>query len=71
MEGEEAGAVEVETPTDVRLYVDRRCAETVCWMEEMFCRAGAEGRGVRLDVGGKLKGSPLGWEKGIPHVNGR
>ena len=49
----DSGEVEVETPTDVRLYVDGRCVETVYWMEETFCRAGAEGRGVRLEVGGE------------------
>lgn len=47
------GEVEVETPTDVRMYVDRRCAESVCWMEEVFCRRGSEGRGVKLDIAGQ------------------
>lgn len=46
--------VEVETPTDVRVYVDPRCPETRAWMEDHFCRAGCEGRGLRIDMGGEL-----------------
>lgn len=49
----EAGEVEVETPTDIRMYVDRRCAETVLWMEQMFCTAGNGARGVKLEMGGQ------------------
>ncbi|KAK4706045.1 hypothetical protein P7C70_g143, partial [Phenoliferia sp. Uapishka_3] len=47
------GVVEVETPTDVRVYIDERCVETVGWFERTFCRKGSEGRGVRLEVGGE------------------
>ncbi|KAM0793097.1 hypothetical protein ACM66B_000578 [Microbotryomycetes sp. NB124-2] len=45
--------VEVETPTDVRVFIDPRCHDTVAWFEDMFCRQGREGLGVRLDVAGE------------------
>ncbi|GAA6005523.1 hypothetical protein JCM10207_005235 [Rhodosporidiobolus poonsookiae] len=45
--------VEVETPTDVRVYIDERCPETVEWFEDMFCREGREGMGVKIDAGGE------------------
>lgn len=48
--------LEVEVPTDVRLYVDPRCPDTVSWFEDMFCRDGRQGIGLRLDVGGGLFG---------------
>ncbi|GAA5892468.1 hypothetical protein JCM6882_005623 [Rhodosporidiobolus microsporus] len=50
---EEREELEVETPTDVRVYVDERCEETVEWFEDLFCREGREGAGVRLDAGGE------------------
>ncbi|GAA5831479.1 hypothetical protein JCM11251_004038 [Rhodosporidiobolus azoricus] len=50
---EEREELEVETPTDVRVYVDERCEGTVSWFEDMFCREGREGVGVRLDAGGE------------------
>lgn len=46
-------AVEVETPTDVRVYIDDRCPETVDWFQDMFCREGRQGYGVRFDAGGE------------------
>ncbi|GAA5870237.1 hypothetical protein JCM1840_001597 [Sporobolomyces johnsonii] len=49
----EVEAVKVETPTDVRVYVDERCPETVEWFEERFCREGREGWGVKVDAGGE------------------
>lgn len=49
---EQEQRVEVETPTDVRVYVDPRCPETRDWLEDHFCRAGCEGRGLRVDMGG-------------------
>ncbi|GAA5897540.1 hypothetical protein JCM8208_003299 [Rhodotorula glutinis] len=45
--------VEVETPTDVRVYVDARCPATVEWFEDSFCREGRAGYGVTLDAGGE------------------
>ncbi|GAA5896580.1 uncharacterized protein JCM6883_006950 [Sporobolomyces salmoneus] len=45
--------VKVETPTDVRVYIDQRCRETVEWFQDKFCRVGCEGNGVRLDAGGE------------------
>ncbi|KAL8283407.1 hypothetical protein RQP46_005817 [Phenoliferia psychrophenolica] len=53
--GDEAGdgVVLVETPTDVRVYVDERCPETVSWFERTFCAKGREGRGIKLDVAGE------------------
>lgn len=51
-EESEVECVEVETPTDVRVYVDGRCPETVEWFEDTFCRQGREGYGVKLDAGG-------------------
>ncbi|KAK4058188.1 hypothetical protein OIO90_000927 [Microbotryomycetes sp. JL221] len=44
--------VDVETPTDVRLYVDPRCPDSVAWFQDMFCREGRQGLGFKLDVGG-------------------
>lgn len=52
--GKERETVQVETPTEVRVYVDSRCSETVGWFEDWFCREGSEGRGVRVDVGGRF-----------------
>lgn len=49
---DELETVEVETPTDVRVYVDQRCPDTVEWLEDAFCREGREGCGVILDAGG-------------------
>lgn len=46
--------VEVETPTDVRVYIDPRCPETVDWFERTFCRASRRNCGVTIDVGGKF-----------------
>ncbi|GAA5941907.1 hypothetical protein JCM1841_001051 [Sporobolomyces salmonicolor] len=48
----EIETVRLETPTDVRVYVDERCPETVEWFEERFCREGKEGWGVKIDAGG-------------------
>ena len=42
----------VETPTDVRVYVDERCEDTVTWFERSFCTRAKEGTGVRIEVGG-------------------
>ncbi|KAK4054781.1 hypothetical protein OIV83_000705 [Microbotryomycetes sp. JL201] len=50
---QERPTVEVETPTDVRVFVDPRCHDTVSWFEDMFCREGREGLGVRLDIAGE------------------
>ncbi|GAA5853528.1 hypothetical protein JCM8547_002494 [Rhodosporidiobolus lusitaniae] len=50
-EKEESEQVEVETPTDVRVYLDQRCPDTVEWFEDMFCREGREGVGIRIDAG--------------------
>ncbi|BGP44906.1 hypothetical protein JCM10450v2_000721 [Rhodotorula kratochvilovae] len=49
----EVEIVDVETPTDVRVYIDARCPETVEWFEDAFCREGREGYGVKLDAGGE------------------
>lgn len=49
---EEREVIEVETPTDVRVYIDQRCPETVEWFEDMFCREGRERVGIRIDAGG-------------------
>lgn len=46
--------VMVETPTDLRVYIDPRCPATVDWFETMFCSSGRERLGVRIDVGGEL-----------------
>ena len=51
--GTREGVVQVETPTDVRVYVDPRCPQTVEWFEKMFCAQGREGLGIKLDVGGE------------------
>jgi len=45
--------VKVETPTDVRVYIDQRCPETVEWFQDRFCREGGQSSGLRLDAGGK------------------
>ncbi|GEM06536.1 hypothetical protein Rt10032_c01g0553 [Rhodotorula toruloides] len=50
---EEVQTTEVETPTDVRVYIDERCPETVDWFEDKFCREGNEGCGIKLDAGGE------------------
>ncbi|BGP04986.1 hypothetical protein JCM10049v2_000788 [Rhodotorula toruloides] len=50
---EEVQIIEVETPTDVRVYIDERCPETVDWLEDKFCREGSEGCGIRVDAGGE------------------
>lgn len=55
---EELEQVQVETPTDVKVYVDPRCPETRDWFEDRFCRAGCEGRGLRVDMGGELFSFP-------------
>ncbi|BGP36828.1 hypothetical protein JCM10449v2_000730 [Rhodotorula kratochvilovae] len=52
-EDPEVEIVDVETPTDVRVYIDARCPETVEWLEDAFCREGREGYGVKLDAGGE------------------
>ena len=44
--------VRVETPTDVRVYIDQRCIETVEWFQDRFCREGGQSSGLRLDAGG-------------------
>jgi hypothetical protein len=36
----------VETPTDVRVYIDDRCPETVDWFQDKFCREGYYSRGA-------------------------
>lgn len=56
---EEVQTVEVETPTDVRVYIDERCPETVDWFEDKFCREGSEGCGIKLDAGGAFHNSHL------------
>ncbi|GAA6007221.1 hypothetical protein JCM11491_003049 [Sporobolomyces phaffii] len=45
--------VKVETPTDVRVYIDERCPDTVEWFQDQFCREGCQGRGIKLDAGGE------------------
>ncbi|GAA6046546.1 hypothetical protein NBRC10513_001454 [Rhodotorula toruloides] len=50
---EDVQTIEVETPTDVRVYIDERCPETVDWFEDKFCREGSEGCGIRVDAGGE------------------
>jgi hypothetical protein len=55
--GKGAGMVEVETPTDVRVYVDQRCPETMDWFEKSFCTAAGVGKGVRIAAGGASGGS--------------
>ncbi|GAA5922245.1 uncharacterized protein JCM15063_003232 [Sporobolomyces koalae] len=45
--------VKVETPTDVRVYIDERCTDTVEWFQDQFCREGCQGRGIKLDAGGE------------------
>ena len=47
-------SVDVEMPADVKLYIDPRCPDTIAWFEDMFCRQGRQGIGIRLDVGGQL-----------------
>lgn len=47
-----AEAIQVETPTDVRVYIDDRCPETVDWFQDKFCREGRQGYGVRFNAGG-------------------
>ncbi|GAA5934264.1 hypothetical protein JCM3775_006953 [Rhodotorula graminis] len=50
---DELELVDVEMPTDVRVYVDARCPATVEWFEDSFCREGRAGYGVTLDAGGE------------------
>ncbi|GAA5986420.1 hypothetical protein JCM5350_002915 [Sporobolomyces pararoseus] len=50
---ENESVLKVETPTDVRVYIDERCSETVEWFQDTFCRQGCQGRGIRLDAGGE------------------
>ncbi|GAA6047864.1 hypothetical protein JCM3770_004680 [Rhodotorula araucariae] len=52
-DGLDVEVVDVETPTDVRVYIDGRCPETVEWFEDAFCREGRDGCGVTLDAGGE------------------
>lgn len=49
----EENVLKVETPTDVRVYVDERCPDTVEWFEDQFCREGCQGKGIKLDAGGE------------------
>lgn len=56
---ENESVLKVETPTDVRVYIDERCSETVEWFQDTFCRQGCQGRGIRLDAGGELSFSFL------------
>lgn len=49
----ELDQVQVETPTDVRVYVDPRCPDTAIWFEDMFCRQGRQDIGIKVDVGGE------------------
>lgn len=51
--------VRVETPTDVRVYVDQRCSETVNWLEKAFCDSDRLGIGMRLDLAGMPSVSSL------------
>lgn len=55
--------VKVETPTDVRVYIDERCTDTVEWFEDRFCRRGGTDRGIELDAGGSVSSLSLS-----PHV---
>ena len=50
-----AEAIQVETPTDVRVYIDDRCPETVDWFQDKFCREGRQGYGVRFNAGGESR----------------
>lgn len=50
-----AEAIQVETPTDVRVYIDDRCPETVDWLQDKFCREGRQGYGVRFNAGGESR----------------
>ena len=50
-----AEAIQVETPTDVRVYIDDRCPETVDWFQDKFCREGRRGYGVRFNAGGESR----------------
>ncbi|SCZ90991.1 BZ3500_MvSof-1268-A1-R1_Chr1-3g02454 [Microbotryum saponariae] len=50
---EQVETVIVDTPTDLRIYIDPRCPETTTWFQDIFCRAGCEGSAVRLDAGGE------------------
>ncbi|KDE08227.1 hypothetical protein MVLG_01494 [Microbotryum lychnidis-dioicae p1A1 Lamole] len=50
---EQVETVIVDTPTDLRIYIDPRCPETTTWFQDTFCRAGCEGSAVRLDAGGE------------------
>ncbi|GAA5979986.1 hypothetical protein JCM10908_001490 [Rhodotorula pacifica] len=45
--------IQVETPTDVRVYIDDRCPETVEWFQDKFCREGRQGLGLRFNAGGE------------------
>lgn len=47
------GLVKVETPQDVRVYIDDRCPATCSWFQDMFCREGRQDCGVRLEMGGE------------------
>lgn len=51
----ELSEIVVETPTDVRVYIDQRCPETVNWFEKSFCDSERRGMGIRLEVGGQLE----------------
>lgn len=51
---EEESLIEVETPSDVRVYIDKRCPETVDWFESIYCKNKLNKIGIKLDVGGKF-----------------
>lgn len=55
----ELNEIIVETPTDVRVYIDQRCPETVNWFEKSFCTSERQGIGIRLEVGGTINYSML------------
>lgn len=50
---EKEGRIQVETPKDIRIYLDERCQDTVEWFGKMFAESKeAEGYGLKLNVGG-------------------
>ena len=51
--GSGMGCVQVDTPTDVRVYIDHRCPETVDWFEKTFCTAESAGKGLKVEAGGQ------------------
>lgn len=50
--GRGENVVLVETPTDVRVYLDPRCHNTVEWFETCFCTQENIGTGIKVDAGG-------------------